>query len=175
MTGRETETDRRRVCVAVIAGAHGVRGAVRLKSFTEDPATIAEHSDLRDEAGEPVSLTIIEVRPRRLVARIAGVDDRAAAEALRGRRLYVPREALPQTDDEEYYHADLIGLACVRGDGTPLGVVKSVHDFGAGDVVEIAGPDGSLLVPFTKAAVPLVDISGGKLVIEPPSLLEEAE
>ena len=160
--------------MAVIAGAHGVRGAVRLKSFAEDPATIAEQPDLRDEAGEPITLTIIEIRPRLLVARIAGVDDRTAAEALRGRRLTVPREALPQTDDEEYYHADLIGLACVRGDGTPLGVVKSVHDFGAGDLVEIAGPDGSLLVPFTKAAVPVVDIAGGKLVIEPP-LLEEAE
>ena len=111
---------------------------------------------------------------RLICGRFEGVDDRNQAEALRGLRLYLSRSALPPTDDEEYYHADLIGLEAALGDGTPLGHVRAVHDFGAGDTLEIARPAGPpVLVPFTRAIVPVVDLAAGRLVIDPPPGLLE--
>ncbi len=104
-----------------------------------------------------------------VVAKVAGIEDRDRAEALRGLRLYLPRDALPPPGDEEYYHADLIGLDAALTDGTPLGQVRAVHDFGAGDTLEIARPIGQpVMVPFTRAIVPVVDIAGGRLVVDPP-------
>jgi 16S rRNA processing protein RimM len=157
-----------RVCVGVITSAHGVRGAVRVKSFTASPGAIGEFDLLRDEAGCALRLEVKEVRAKVVIAAVAGVDDRAAAERLRGTKLFVPRSALPQAGAEEYYHADLIGAACERGDGSVLGTVRAVNDFGAGDVLEIAGPGGTLMVPFTAEAVPVVDLANRRLVIEPP-------
>ena len=111
-----------------------------------------------------------------LIARLSGVEDRSRAEALRGLRLYLPRSALPQPDPEEYYHADLIGLEVVLSDGTPVGRVRAVHDFGAGDTLEIERPTAPpAMVPFTRAVVPVVEIEAGRLVIEPPpGLLAES-
>jgi len=111
-----------------------------------------------------------------VLVKFAGVVDRDAAEALRGCRLYLPRDALPPPDDEEYYHADLIGLDAVLGDGTRLGRVHAVHDFGAGDCLEIVRPAGPpAMVPFTRTVVPVVDLESGRLVIDPPpGLLESA-
>ena len=161
--------------MGVITGAHGVRGAVRVKSFTADPAAIAGYGPLEDERGERhVALALAGTVRGMLIARIDGVDDRNAAERLKGTRLYLPRAALPPPGAEEYYHADLIGLAADLTDGTPLGRVRAVHDFGAGDSIEVEKPDGAtVLVPFTEAAVPVVDIAGGRLVIDPPAGLFE--
>ncbi|MCH9011866.1 MAG: ribosome maturation factor RimM [Proteobacteria bacterium] len=163
-----------RLCVGVIAGAHGVRGLVKIKSFTEDPANLTAYGALTDESGARRYQVAVTGRAKGvLLARIEGVGDRDAARALRGARLYIARAALPEPEDEEYYHADLIGLAVEDRAGAPLGRVAAVQNFGAGDILEIERPDEeTLLVPFTKAAVPLVDPAGGRLVVEPP---EETE
>ena len=163
-----------RLCVGVIAGAHGVRGLVKIKSFTADPANLTAYGPLTDASGARRYQVVVTGRAKGvLLARIEGVGDRDAARALRGARLYVARAALPEPEDEEYYYADLIGLAVEDRAGAPLGRVAAVQNFGAGDILEIERPDqGILLVPFTKAAVPLVDPAGGRVVVEPP---EETE
>lgn len=152
----------------MIVGAHGVRGAVRLKSFTAEPAAIAAYGPLTDEAGtRSFRLALAGMSRGAPVARIEGVETGAAAEALAGVRLYVPRAALPAAGEEEYYHADLIGLEATLAGGGALGRVSAVHNFGAGDVIEIAAEGGaSLLVPFSRAAVPVVDLAGGRLVVD---------
>ncbi len=166
----------KRVCVGVVTGAHGVTGAVRVKSFTAIPEDIAHYGPLADESGRrQFALTLVGAAKGVLLARIAGVADRNRAEALRGLRLYLPHAALPPPAAEEYYHADLIGLAVALPDGTPIGWVRAVHDFGAGDVIEIARPIASpALVPFTRAAVPLIDLAAARLVIDPPPGLLDA-
>jgi 16S rRNA processing protein RimM len=156
------------VCVGVITGAHGLRGAVRVKTFTESPGAIGGFDPLCDEAGRALRLEVKEVRAKVVIAAVGGVGDRTAAERLRGTKLFVPRAALAEAEAGEYYHADLIGAACERGDGSVLGTVRAVHDFGAGDVLEIAGPGGAFMVPFTAEAVPVVDLANRRLVIEPP-------
>ena len=125
---------------------------------------------LADESGERrLTLRLVGAAKGVLIAKLAGVEDRDRAEALRGLRLYLPRAALPPTADDEYYHADLIGLDAALGDGTPLGRVRAVHDFGAGDTLEIERPEGPpALVPFTRTVVPVVDLEAGRLVIDPP-------
>lgn len=159
----------RRVCVAAIAGAKGVRGAVRLRTFTGDPEAVAAFPALSDESGRPVRLALVERGPGAPVARIVGVDDRAAAEALRGRRLYVDRADLPPAGPEEFYHADLVGLAAALPDGRAVGRVAAVHDFGAGAVLEVAGAGGaSALLPFTREAAPEVAVAEGRIVVDPP-------
>ena len=160
----------KRVCVGIIAGAHGVRGAVRVKSFTALPEDVARYGPLEDEGGERrLTLRLVGSAKGVVIARLAGVADRDRAEALRGLRLYLPRAALPATADEEYYHADLIGLEAALVDGTPVGQVRAVHDFGAGDTLEIARPKGQpAMVPFTRAIVPIVDLAAGRLVLDPP-------
>ncbi len=160
----------RQVCVGVVTGAHGVRGAVRIKSFTAEPEGIADYGPLHDEAGERrFEVRLIGAAKGVLLAHFAGIEDRNAAEALRGMRLYLPRESLPPTDEDEYYHADLIGLAAVLEDGSMLGRVRAVHDFGAGDTLEVERDQGQpVVVPFTRAVVPVVDIAAGRLVIDPP-------
>ncbi|HYD98616.1 MAG TPA: ribosome maturation factor RimM [Alphaproteobacteria bacterium] len=165
-----------KVCVGMIAGAHGVRGLVKLKSFTEDPADIAAYGPLSDEHGRRSFRIALQSEAKGMfIARIDGVADRDAAEALNGTRLYIGRDRLPALEDEDdFYHADLIGLRADLPDGSGLGTVKAVFDYGSGDVLEIAKRDGgSVLVPFTKAAVPVVDIAGRRVVVEPlPGLFE---
>jgi len=160
----------KRVLMGVITGAHGVRGLVRVKSFTAAPAALAAYGPLEDVSGERrFALELAGAVKGVLLARVPGVDDRNTAERLKGTRLYLPRAALPDPGEEEYYHADLLGLAVVLKDGSPFGTVKAVHDFGAGDSLEIERPDGVVvLVPFTSASVPAVDIKAGRLVLEPP-------
>jgi 16S rRNA processing protein RimM len=143
---------------------------VRIKSFTQHPENVAAYGPLADETGRRhLELRLIGTAKGVLIARLAGVEDRNHAEELRGLRLYLPRAALPPPAEDEYYHADLIGLAAVLGDGTPLGQVRAVHDFGAGDTLEItrAGAPPAM-VPFTRAVVPTVDLETGRLVVEPP-------
>jgi 16S rRNA processing protein RimM len=164
-----------RVCVGVIAGVHGVRGLIKVKPFTEDPAAVVAYGPVTDEAGRRrFALELMSFAKGQWLARIDGVADRNAAEALRGARLYVERAALPAPEEDEFYHADLIGLRAELPDGTLFGRVKTVFDFGAGDVVEIGRPDGSgVMVPFTRAAVPVVDLPGGRIVVDPPAGLME--
>lgn len=162
-----------RVCLGVVGAPHGVRGAVRIKSFTAEPAAIAGYGALEDEAGEKrFTLRIVGTAKGdgMVIAMLSGVADRDRAETLRGLRLYAPRAALPATGEDEFYHADLVGLIAMLEDGTKLGTVSAVHDFGAGDMLEIERDAGQpVLMPFTRAAVPLVDITGRRLVVDPPA------
>ena len=156
------------VCLGEIAGAHGVRGEVRIRSFTARPDDVAAYGPLADAAcTRAFEIEITGAVRGALRARIAGVGDRTAAEALRGTRLYVDRDKLPKPESGEFYHADLVGLAAARTDGTVLGRIVAVQNFGAGDVLEIA-PDGgpSFYAPFTADAVPDVDLAAGRVVIE---------
>ncbi len=165
-----------RVCVGAITGVRGLRGEVRIKSFTADPADVAAYGPVSVEEGDRSFDIRVTARVKdRIIARLAGVDDRTAAEELKGTKLYVPRSALPEADDGTYYLSDLVGLRAETATGRKLGRVRAVHNFGAGDVVEIAG-DGKagLMVPFTHAAVPEVDIEHGRIVVEPPPEISAA-
>lgn len=166
----EREPQQKRVCLGIITGAHGVRGAVRVKSFTADPKDVARYGPLEDEKGERCwSLNLMRGAKGVVVCRVGGVADRTGAEALRGLRLYLPRAALPPPGQDEYYHADLIGLEAALLDGTLLGHVRAVHDFGAGDTLEIARSEGPpAMIPFTRAIVPVVDLAAGRLLVDPP-------
>lgn len=163
-----------RVCLGVVGSPHGVRGAVRIKSFTADPVAIADYGALEDKSGTR-HFTLKVVGSAKgdgmVIAKLSGIGDRDRAEALRGLRLYAPRAVLPATSDEdEFYHADLVGLAALLEDGTRLGTVIAVHDFGAGDMLEIERDSGQpVLVPFTRAAVPVVDLAGRRVVLDPPA------
>ncbi|OAB54866.1 ribosome maturation factor RimM [Phormidium willei BDU 130791] len=156
--------------MAAVAGAHGVRGLVRLKTFTEVPEDALAYGPLSDEAGSRVFRMTARGRAKELlVAAVEGVADRDAAAALRGTRLYVARTALPALEEDTFYHADLIGLAAVDRQGNSLGRVRALYDFGAGDVIELEAADGRVSVlPFTRRVVPEIDLVAGRLVIEPP-------
>jgi len=168
--------DSARICLGIITGAHGIRGRVRVKSFTADPEAIAGYGPLSDESGaRRFELELTGVQKGVLIARIEGADDRNAAEALRGLRLYVRRADLPPPEEDEFYQADLIGLAATREDGSAFGTIRAVNDFGAGASLEIEEPTGKLvLVPFTNAAVPVVDIANKRVVVVPPTGLLDA-
>jgi 16S rRNA processing protein RimM len=160
-----------RILVAEIGVAHGLRGEVRLRSFTEDPMAVQDYGVLEGEDGTQ-TFAIESLKPAKgcLIARFAGVADRTAAEALRGAKLFVPRDRLPAPEDETFYYADLIGLAAVTGDGQTLGKVVAVHNFGAGDLIEVeAGAGGTVMLPFTAAVVPTIDLAAGRLVVDPPA------
>jgi 16S rRNA processing protein RimM len=162
-----------RLCIGVVVGAHGVRGAVRIKPFTEDPADLTAYGPLTTETGQKWRLKGASVDGKGVVtAKIDGVEDRTQADALKGAKLYIERGALPEAEEDEFYIADLIGLAAESLTGEKLGMVKAVFDFGAGEIVEVAGEQGSILVPFTKAAVPVVDIKAKRVVIDPPVLVD---
>src|SRR5262249_46855052 len=172
------EGQAQRVCVGAITGPQGVHGAVRIKSFTENPKDIAGYGPVENEGGDRhFELNLTGTAKGVLGARIAVVVDRDHAGRLRGARLYLPRSALPQTADDEYYHADLLGLEAVLGDGTPVGRVRAIHDFGAGDTLELARPGAPpVMVPFTRSVVPVVDPAAGRLVLAPPpGLLDNGE
>lgn len=163
-----------RICVGVIVGAHGVRGLLRVKSFTEEPADIAAYGPLGDAKGKrQFPLEVTGAAKGVLLARIAGVEDRNAAEALKGTELYVDRDALPQTDEDEFYHTDLIGLAAVLADGSPYGTVRALHEFGAGDMLEIDLEAGGVaVIPFTREVVPEVALEDGRITVAPPTVTD---
>jgi 16S rRNA processing protein RimM len=166
-----------KICVARIGAAHGVRGAVKLWTFTEDPFAVKAYGPLSTKDGaRHFEVTSAREAKDHLVATFEGVTTRDEAERLNGVELYVPREKLPATEDDEYYHADLIGLAAVTTADEPLGRVVAIHNFGAGDIIEIAPPSGTtMLLPFTNAVVPTVDIPGGRVVIELPEEIDGDE
>jgi 16S rRNA processing protein RimM len=158
------------ILLGLFGGAHGVRGELRLKSYTARPESIASYGCLTTQNGRRLELA--SVRPRKdtlLIARVKGVTDRAGAEALAHQKLYVPRAALGEPQEDEFFHADLIGLKVETSDGRVVGRVTGLFDFGAGDLLEIAPVDGgkTVLLPFTRAVVPAVDLAAGRLLIVP--------
>jgi len=157
-----------RTCVGAIAGAFGVKGDVRLKSFCSTPEDIFEYQPLWSEDGSR-SYTITPARQMAggIGVRLSGVTTKEEADALRGVTLWVDRDKLPSLPDDEFYHADLIGLEAVDTGGTVLGRVRAVHNHGAGDIIEILGTT-ALLLPFTMAVVPTVDLKAGRIVVDPP-------
>jgi len=163
------------IVVGRVAGAFGVRGEVRVTSFTEDPLALARFGALKRQDGSP-ALTILSAREAKgsLITRCAGIDTREQADALRGLRLFVPREALPEPDEDEFYLTDLIGLKAVTPTGEAVGMVKSVQNFGAGDLIEIAPAEGGATwyLPFTREAVPEVRIADGLIVAVRPVEVE---
>ena len=162
------------VCVARIGAAHGVRGQVKLWTFTEDPLSVTRYGPLATKDGaRQFEVTQAREAGGYLVATLKDITTRSEAERLNGVELYVARDRLPATADDEYYHADLIGLAAVTTAGEPLGRVVAIHNFGAGDIIEIAPPEGvTMLLPFSNAVVPTVDIAAGRVVIDLPSEIE---
>jgi 16S rRNA processing protein RimM len=165
-----------RVCLGIITGVHGIKGWVRVKSFTAAPEDIASYGPLSDESGtRRFALDLVGAGKGVLLAQIKGVEDRDAAEQLKGLRLYVRRADLPPPEDGEFYEADLIGLAAMLQDGSRFGTVRAVNDFGAGASIEIEDAAGkTVVVPFTGAAVPVVDVAGKRVVIVPPAGLLDA-
>lgn len=172
-----------RVCLGQIGAAHGVRGEVRLWSFTADPAAITEYGPLQADDGRVFEITSLRPAKGHFVATLSGIADRDAASALANTKLYVPRERLPQTTEpDEFYHADLVGLAAIDQAGQRRGTVVAVHNFGAGDLIEVRPDDGhgTELIPFDEAHVPVVDIAAGRIVVawteeEPSPAGEEGE
>ena len=159
-----------RVCVAQIGAPHGVRGEVRLRAFTQDPLSVARYGPLESEDGRRFEIEAVRPAKDMLVARLKGIADRNAAERLTNLRLYVARERLPKPADDEFYHADLVGLTAATADGAAFGTIKAVHNFGAGDLLEIEPAAGgqTLMLPFTEGVVPVIDIAGGRVVVVPP-------
>jgi len=159
------------ICVGTIAGAFGVQGEVRLKSFTADPTAIADYAPLSNEDGTRIfSVTLTRPINNGFAARLGGVKTKEEADALKGVKLFAEREKLPELPDDEFYHTDLIGLEVYDTGGTLLGRIKAVMNHGAGDILEVtsASNSGSVLVPFTLEIVPTVDLTAGRIVADPP-------
>ena len=156
-----------RICVARLGAAHGVRGEVKLWSFTADPTAVAGYGPFETADGRVVEIEALRPAKEFFVARLKGVADRDAAERLRNAELFVPRDRLPAPESEEFYHADLIGLAVVDASGAALGSVVALHNFGAGDIIEVRRAESrdTVLLPFTQAAVPQIDVAAGRVVV----------
>jgi 16S rRNA processing protein RimM len=170
-----TEAVGTRICVAKFGAAHGVRGEIRLWPFTEEPLAVTSYGPLESQDGtRRFEIEAARAAKDHLVARIKGVTTRTDAERLNGLELYVARDKLPPVEDDEFYHADLIGLAAVTADEIRLGRIVAVHNFGAGDIIEIASDEGgdSLLLPFSNAVVPTVDVKAGRAIIIPPGEID---
>jgi len=159
--------------VAVVAGAHGLRGVLKLRCFTERPEDVAAYGPVYDSRGnELFELEVIGPAPGGVLARARGIEDRTAAEAMRGTELFVPRSALPEPGPDEFYYSDLEGMEALRPDGSRLGVVASVANYGAGDVIEVLTDDGRRIsLPFTRQTVPSIDLERRRMVVEPPEEL----
>jgi 16S rRNA processing protein RimM len=154
----------------------GEIGEVRLRSYTQEPADIAAYGPLQDETGaKQIEIERLRATPKALIARIKGVTTREGAEALNRTKLYLPRTALPARDEDEWYVADFVGLAAVDGQGNQIGTVVAVHNFGASDIIEVAPENGAenILVAFTEATVPEVDMENRRLVLVPPEEFED--
>ena len=164
-----------RICIAKFGAAHGVRGEIRLWPFTEDPLSVTGYGPLETADGKRrFEIATARAAKDHLVARIKGIDTRDDAEKLNGLDLFVAREKLPATDDDEFYHADLIGLAAVTAAGEPLGRIFAVHNFGAGDIIEIAPATAARrdCCRSPNAVVPTVDLAGRRAVIVLPDEIE---
>ncbi len=162
------------ILIARIGAPHGVNGAVRVKAFTGDAAAIGDYGPLVAKDGRVFEISHLRSDKSVVIVTFAGIDDRDTAQELNGSDLYIKRSVLPASDDaDEFYHADLIGLVAVTPDGEGLGTVVAVHDFGAGEMLEVELVGGkTLLLPFTRAVVPEIDLAGGRLVVVPPPEVE---
>jgi len=169
------QEDNERLLLGEIGAPQGLKGEVRIRSYTQDPAAIAGYGALEDGRGGLIEIESVRVTPKVLIARIKGVATREAAEALVHTKLYIERARLPEREEEEWYHAELIGLAAVDSQGEEIGTVVAVQNFGAGDLIEVKPAKGgaTVLVPFTRDTVPEVDVEGGRLVLAPPEGLFE--
>jgi 16S rRNA processing protein RimM len=157
------------VCLGALMGAYGVRGELRAKSFCAEPSALGDYGPLTLDDGTARTLTVIRPVKGGYAVRLSGVPHKEAADALRGQRLWAPRAALPAPDEDEFYHSDLIGMAAVDTGGVELGRVHAIHDHGAGDLLELRPGGGpAVLVPFTRAIVPTVDLRAGRIVVDPP-------
>jgi 16S rRNA processing protein RimM len=171
----DTDQDsNKRVCVGVVTGAHGLRGLVRIRPYTDTAEDVAAYGPVTSEDG--TRSFELEVRNRtgkgQVLVHIDGVDDRTGAEALKGLKFFVSRDMLPAAEDDEFYHADLLGLAVVGQDGGTVGTVRAVENFGAGDMLEINDTRGGVsTIPFTLAAVPEVDVKAGRVVVDTAQIL----
>jgi 16S rRNA processing protein RimM len=163
------------VLLGEIGAAQGLKGEVRISSYTEEAASITSYGPLQDETGQRIEIESLRATPKALIARIKGVTTRSAAEALLHTKLYVLREMLPERQEEEWYHADLIGLQALSQDGAQLGEIVAIQNFGAGDLLEVKpkGGGATVLVPFTRDTVPEIDAEGGRLTLVPPEGLFE--
>lgn len=173
MTKKTADPSPDLIVIAALAGAHGVRGEAKIKAFG-DPALVCSYGPFLDASGKPV-LTPVKAKPGAggfVIATLRETLTREQLMAMKGTLLHVPRAVLPPPEDDEYYHADLIGLQARDAGGQPLGRVRAVQDFGAGDVLEIAGPGGVVYAPFTREAVPHVDLAGGWLTLIVPETLD---
>jgi 16S rRNA processing protein RimM len=168
----ERARDRDWVCVAVVATAHGLRGMLKLRCFTERPEDVAAYGPVFDQNGRRFELEVIGPAPGGVLARAHGIEDRNAAEALRGTELFVPRSALPELAPDEFYYSDLEGMEALRADGSRFGVVHGVANFGAGDLIEVMADDGQRIsLPFTRETIPSIDLERRRLVVQPPDEL----
>jgi 16S rRNA processing protein RimM len=167
----------KRVLLGRIAGAHGIRGEVLIRSFTERPEDIAAYGPLGDGGSRTFQIESARATAKGVVARLSGIADRNAAEALKGTELYVERDRLPAAEEGAFYHADLIGLAAVDPEGRPLGEIVAVHNYGAGDLLEVrlAESGRTEFVAFTQAFVPEIDLAGGRAVVVLPTANETEE
>jgi 16S rRNA processing protein RimM len=158
------------ILLAAIMGAQGLKGAVKVKLFTETPEALPSYGPLRDKQGKIYEITAFRPgKPGEAVISFSGIDGRNAAEALKGTELFVDRAALPATSEEEFYHTDLIGLEAHDSEGRVLGKVAAVYNYGAGDVIEILRADGdNVLLAFTRETVPTIDIAGGRILVAVP-------
>jgi len=159
-----------RICLGQIGAAHGVRGEVRLYSFTAEPAAIGKYGPLESDDGRVFEIEDLRPAQNHFVARLAGITSRSAAEQLTNIKLYVPRERLPAPSEaDEFYHADLVGLAVVDRTGARLGTVVAIQNYGAGDLIEVKSEAGgsTQLLPFDAVNVPAVDIAAGRIIIDP--------
>ena len=167
----------RDILLGVVIGAQGLRGEVKVKTFTESPDKLGAYGALHAKDGRTfVVHTARAAKPDIAVVRFDGVGDRNAAEKLKGLELFVARDALPPPDEEEFYHADLIGLSAHDSEGRVLGTVSAIHNFGAGDVITIARSDGGdMILPFSRGVVPTVDLEAGFVVVAVPEEAEDDE
>jgi 16S rRNA processing protein RimM len=175
---KDKSAETRRVLLGEVGPAHGIRGEVIIKTFTAEPESISSYGDLEDESGDR-KFTIHPVRhsSKGLIARIAGVDDRTAAEKLRGMKLYVARGRLPETNTDEFYHSDLIGLRAIEPSGAPIGSITGVHNFGAGDILEVKfdATGTTEFLPFNGEVFPDVNLIDKTILLVMPAMSEIAE
>ena len=161
-----------RVCLGVIVGAKGLRGEVRIKSFTEDPDDVAAYGPVTAADGRSFTITVVGAAQGVVTAKLAGIADRTQAEALRGVELFVARSVLPAPEDGTFYHADLIGAVVTLTSGEVLGTVSGLHNFGGGDMMEVGEGRASVLIPLTPDAIAALDVKGGQVTVHPlPGLL----
>jgi 16S rRNA processing protein RimM len=166
----------RDVLLGVVIGAQGLKGEVKVKTFTQSPDKLGAYGPLHTKDGKSFRATVMREAKDGAVVALEGVNGRNAAEALKGAELYVPRSALPKEDAGEFYHTDLIGLRAEDTEGRAMGTVRALHNFGAGDVIELVRDDGDeVFLPFTREVAQQIDIEGGRIVIAAPEEVEAGE